>query len=518
MVIHRWHDGCIEILINRSVGVLFLCGGEVVDTVHTPLLVGTVYTLLLVDTVHTLLFVNAVHSLLLNTEYNAMIIDGQHTFTFTDNVLNIFLSYRKWLLHATRSQAQLRYMDIYIARANAFLQQFYSNVRSQKLTSGQEYRKLLFNKFSATYQWLLFTRYFAYDNVQLQVLKLIRKQMWNIVRKHDYHCISLASLQPKLKDIFRKMHGIKQRDWQLQLLLVQCSIILNDSDLFCWIFPLIKVSTTWDYILTKWIDKHRLNMPKFYITRIFPMVSALLTFTNTRSSYKFCNVNSTRITGGGRPTIFSGKELQEYSIADHETNWNYGFNYIDHVDGTGLCKYPTSAGFVHVDMPLRLLVLKLAEKKIRKIGQIHTMQLDSHDHKAALCKSFEYHDCVACNLYRSVFLEGEVPLKRVAFPPAPLCEKVTYQVISNFCNDTQSELLQEAGCAVCGRLVPIIQMSKLSAVKNLLHILDIKGVTRKERKKTTDEITEKEGPVLNNHSDCVCDTCRCLLRNNKMPH
>jgi hypothetical protein len=52
--------------------------------------------------IHTLLFVNVVHSLLLNTEYNAMLImDGQHIFTFTDNVLNIFLSYRKWLLHST---------------------------------------------------------------------------------------------------------------------------------------------------------------------------------------------------------------------------------------------------------------------------------------------------------------------------------------------------------------------------------------------------------------------------------
>jgi hypothetical protein len=231
-------------------------------------------------------------------------------------------------------------MDIYIARVNAFFQQFYSSVRNQKLTSGQEYQRLLLNKFSATYQWLLLTRYFAYDNVQLQVLKLIRKQMWNVVRKHNYHCISLASLQPKLRDIFRKMCGIKQRDQQLQLLLVQHSIILlNDSDLFCWMLPLIKVSTTWDYILKKWIDKHELNILKLYTARIFLIISALLTFINIQSSYNSFNINSTRITGGGRPTIFSEKELQEYSIADHETNWNYGFNYIDHVDGAGLCKY-----------------------------------------------------------------------------------------------------------------------------------------------------------------------------------
>jgi len=112
-------------------------------------------------------------------------------------------------------------------------------------------------------------------------------------------------------------------------------------------------------------------------------------------------------------------------------------------------------------------------------------------------------------------LKGEVPLQSKAFPPAPLNDKVTHQVIRNFCNDTQSELLQEAGCAICGRLVPVIQMSKLSAVKNLLHILDVKGVTRKEHRKTTDDIAEKEGPVLNSHSDRVCSASRSGHENRK---
>ena len=359
------------------------------------------------DTVHTLLFANT------DTEHNAahlvhgnsmLVMDQQHRFTLTDNVLNIFLSYIKRLLHFTQCQYQHKYMNMCISGVNAFFQQLYNCVGDQKLASGQEYWKLLSNKFFATYQWLLFARYFACGDVHLQVLKLVRRLMRNIVRKHDYCCISLASLQPRLRDIFRKMCCIKQRDQQLQLLLVQHSImLLNDSDLFCWMFLLITFSATWDHILKKWIDKHSLNILEFYTARIFSTISAVLTFTNTQSSYNFSNVNSTRVTGGGRPTVFSGKELQEYSVADYETNWNYGFNYIDHVDGAGLCKYPVSAGFVHVNIPLQQLILKLADKKIRKIGQIHSMRLDSHDRKAAICKKFEYHDCVACNLYCSVF-------------------------------------------------------------------------------------------------------------------
>ncbi|KAF8231098.1 hypothetical protein L208DRAFT_1278787 [Tricholoma matsutake] len=225
--------------------------------------------------------------------------------------------------------------------------------------------------------------------------------------------------------------------------------------------------------------------------------------------------------------------LQEYNTSEYETDWNANLYFVDHIDSTGLCQYPTSEGFAHVHIPLQQLIPMLTNKNIHKISKIHKMQVGSHISKASMCQNFDFHNCVSCNLYVSVFqktktqtqkpeaeirpetlvYEGEVSQQKTIFPPEPLNEKVIHQVLDDFGKDSQPKMLQEAGCAVCGKLTPIIQLSKLNAVKNLLHILDVKGVTRK----TTDQIEEDSGPVLNKHSDQICDTCRHYLQADKMP-
>ncbi|KAF8218867.1 hypothetical protein L208DRAFT_1346318, partial [Tricholoma matsutake] len=161
----------------------------------------------------------------------------------------------------------------------------------------------------------------------------------------------------------------------------------------------------------------------------------------------------------------------------------------------------------------------LTNKNICKVSKIHKMQVSFHSSKAIMCQNFDFHNCVSCNLYVSVFqktktqthtqkpeaeirpetlyYEGEVSQEKTMFPPEPLNEKVIHQVTNDFCKDSQPEMLQEAGCAVCWKLIPIIQLSRLNAVKNLLPILDVKGVTRKEHQRTTDQIEEESGPVLN---------------------
>ena len=85
------------------------------------------------------------------------------------------------------------------------------------------------------------------------------------------------------------------------------------------------------------------------------------------------------------------------------TNWGHGFQFIYHVDSAGLCTYPVSAGFIHVNLPLHQLVPSLSNNKIAKVGRIHNMKLGSCSSQADLCQRFDPHSCVACNLYCSVF-------------------------------------------------------------------------------------------------------------------
>ena len=63
------------------------------------------------------------------------------------------------------------------------------------------------------------------------------------------------------------------------------------------------------------------------------------------------------------------------------------------------------------------------------------------------------------------------------FPPMPIDSKLQHKIVSEFCKSLTPDALEEAGCAVCGQLVPVSELTRLKAVKNLLHILHASGVT-----------------------------------------
>ena len=115
------------------------------------------------------------------------------------------------------------------------------------------------------------------------------------------------------------------------------------------------------------------------------------------------------------------------------------------------------------------------------------------------------------------FLDSVHPSQPVEFPPKPLDNNLSHKIISNFCETLTPDALDEAGCAVCGQLVPVKQLTRLKAIKNLLHMLHASGVTRLERSLSTQPIREIKGPVLDYTCNRVCDNCRQCLRNGKTP-
>ena len=63
------------------------------------------------------------------------------------------------------------------------------------------------------------------------------------------------------------------------------------------------------------------------------------------------------------------------------------------------------------------------------------------------------------------------------FPPPPVNNKLSQKIISAFCADSSLSVLEEAGCAVCGLLVPGSQLTQLKAVKDYLDVLQVPGTT-----------------------------------------
>ncbi|KAJ6540675.1 hypothetical protein B0H19DRAFT_959556, partial [Mycena capillaripes] len=75
----------------------------------------------------------------------------------------------------------------------------------------------------------------------------------------------------------------------------------------------------------------------------------------------------------------------------------------------------------------------------------------------------------------------------------------------------------EAGCAVCGCLVPLKKLTLLEKYEGSLALLIGPGVTRKERFRPSDPIEELDGPVLAEGCSHICVECETFLNNGIVP-
>ena len=71
-------------------------------------------------------------------------------------------------------------------------------------------------------------------------------------------------------------------------------------------------------------------------------------------------------------------------------------------------------------------------------------------------------------------------LEPVECQPPPLNNAQSQKIISDFCANSSKSSIEEAGCGVCGQLVPTVQLTRLKAVKNILNMLQA-DVTRIQR-------------------------------------
>ena len=103
------------------------------------------------------------------------------------------------------------------------------------------------------------------------------------------------------------------------------------------------------------------------------------------------------------------------------------------------------------------------------------------------------------------------------FPSTPLNNDLACDIAHSFCSNPSPKVMEEADCTVCGLLTPISQLTRLKAIKNLLHILHAPGVTRVERKNASMKVREFNGPVLDYRCNQICDSCRKQIRKGKVP-
>ena len=281
---------------------------------------------------------------------------------------------------------------------------------------------------------------------------------------------------------------------------------------------------------------------------------------NSQSNHGFIHTRAYP-RGGGSRHEFAFDTIEQHLEGCAVTKNNV-FVFVDHVDdSTAHLLYPADKCFVHANIPLESVVPYLTVKMLLKIAKLHHIKIGSHVPKSEIIRSFDGHSCASCDLYRSIFtvadskslkaknrmrafrrnesessdaqiaskechkleppliakclkdsLENNVEvlfpldsmLEPVEYPPPPFNDTLSHKIISDFCADSNKSSIEEAGCGVCGQLVPTAQLTRIKAVKNLLTVLEVPDVTRVQRKKISDRVRGYKGPVLDYSCGSVC--------------
>jgi hypothetical protein len=280
--------------------------------------------------------------------------------------------------------------------------------------------------------------------------------------------------------------------------------------------------------------------------------------------------------GGYKSRSIVYTDIKDYITTEHISKpclASSEFRYIGHMLKSDAQKYH-DCQYIHVLLPLHAHALLIHMTECHKLAKDHHIKAGSRSTLTVMKKLFTEHKCddKECSAFLTVF--EMVPCKKErkktqrnkaegvktsvektkirnnirervtahhhkkdadilqdkseknmensandlasVFPPSPLDETLSHKVITAACKRFEPQQFEEGGCAVCGQLVPLSSLSKLSAVKNFLHILNAPGMTQQERYKCSDKLHEY--PYAIDHS-ChqICNVCRASIRCSKVP-
>ena len=267
---------------------------------------------------------------------------------------------------------------------------------------------------------------------------------------------------------------------------------------------------------------------------------------NLRKVVKF--VNYVQQLGGHRPRSIVYADIAPY-IEDNPSYFSDSkFHFIDHIKVSDTDQY-SDIHYLILNIPIHIIIPFLLLSTGSKIAKLHGIEIKYPTLSLLQCR-FKEHICRnGCIEYRSVLsvdhdgynlqenkrkkLTKHIQLYREkqknnksnleyhesfndVFPPDPLSKELAHTIIQSACDEMLAREIEEGGCAVCGQLVPLSALSRLSAMTKYLHVLSIPGITRKERLNTVDKICE-HSIVLDHSCNHICNSCRATIRNNKIP-
>src|ERR1700683_1395762 len=167
---------------------------------------------------------------------------------------------------------------------------------------------------------------------------------------------------------------------------------------------------------------------------------------------------------------------------------------------------------VYGKVPLKQLLANTTVKDAKSVAKIHGLHMPSKSRAGDIAALFDEHSCASCETHLSVFslhvvksnskkckqwyaglndsgkkhkLERQhkressesqkqkkskqkrerkeaLRLSPHKFPPSSPSEVLQETIAQGWCKDTSADAFMEGGCAVCGQLTPVTQLSELS--------------------------------------------------------
>ena len=288
----------------------------------------------------------------------------------------------------------------------------------------------------------------------------------------------------------------------------------------------------------------------FICLRIFMLTQLLIGQSSVSSDQHLCRGPASHrglcLAYGHKPLLnrLGGASVMKFSTAEflspfidpqgQQVQNGECYHFVDHSDDIGLLAYSGNT-YVFASIPLKDLFTQVTVAQARTILKRHNISCGGRDNMATIQSRLESHSGPCCTLNKTVFIKKlskpktsterwrtqsekkSTKLSESQFPPAPLDKDLSTIIIDKACNRMKAEIIGESGCAVCGELKPVCDMSRLKSVKHQLHILSRPDVTRVERKTSSDPLRSFKGPVLDYNRSLICNLCRGCIRNGKIP-
>jgi hypothetical protein len=164
------------------------------------------------------------------------------------------------------------------------------------------------------------------------------------------------------------------------------------------------------------------------------------------------------------------------------------------------------------------------------VAKLHGLPVSSRPGKNEIVEQLEGHVCNDCKLFYAVFepvsrakndpapcAKPYVAVPVYDYPPAPFNDLDLVDIVQDFCSDMKPSCFEEGGCAVCGQLTLMTNLTLLESINCLLDPLKELGAARLERKSADDPVSFVEGPILDPLCSGVCDDCLKPLRKGHRP-